>query len=76
MSNRQPYQTHETASDKLIIQKQTRNKYFTMLNVTPETKEQIRQVSTETGVPMADVTTALVKFGIDHLVIINESPDY
>ena len=43
-----------------------------MLNVSPETKAKVDQVSKDTGVPRVDVIAAMVDFAIDHLEVVDD----
>jgi len=59
-------------ADKFVIRKQTRSKSYMMLNVSPETKAKVDQVSKDTGVPRVDVIAAMVDFAIDHLEVVDD----
>lgn len=62
-------------ADKVVIHKGRKAQGYAPVFVSIESHTKVKQVSTDTRIPMKDVLEAFIDFGLDHLEIIDSDKD-
>lgn len=58
--------------DKLTIHKIDAHRDTTLINVSPQTRQIVRDVASASGQNMTDIADKLIKFASDHIEIVGE----